>query len=244
MLLSAQDLVKASFDLYKKHLPVFLRYALIIYLPTFGAALGAYLLTLVMDEKQVAYYFVSGALLIAASVMSFWFSLAFIRVVANCYQDRAHKSAREEIASALDILWPVILSSILAGLAVLGGFFLLLIPSIIFSVWFVFVVYAVTLDGAKNTGALRASKALVHGRWWGVLWRLLLPAVLYLVIAGVIQIPFEVMAAAAPSAGIKLIALIVSALVSLLLTPFITATQVILYLELKKTPIQSIEPPK
>lgn len=238
MLLSAWDLVKASFDLYKKHLQKFLEYAVIIYLPTMVAALAAYLLTLVMDEGRVSYYFISGALLIAASVIAFWFSLAFIRVIANCCQGRASQSTRAEISAALDILWPVILVGLLAGLAVLGGFVLLIVPGIIFSIWFAFVGYAVILDGAKGTAALRASKTLVEGRWWGVLWRLLVPGLVYLVISGLIQIPFDTLAAASQSDIVGLISLIVSGLVSLILTPFITAAQVILYLELKKTPIK------
>ena len=170
MLLSAANLIKASFDLYKKHLPKFLEYSVLIYLPTLVAALIAYLLTLAMDERQLAYYFISGALLVVASLIAFWFSLAFIRIISNCYQGRASKPTRDEIIEALDILWPVILSSILAGLAVLGGFVLLIIPGIIFSTWFAFVIYAVALDGEKNTAALRASKRLVTGRWWEGLW--------------------------------------------------------------------------
>lgn len=238
MLLSAWDLVRAAVDLYQKHRQKFLRYAIIIYFPTLVTGLIAYLLTFIMEEQSVAYYFVSGALLIAASVIAFWFSLALIRVIANCYQGRAHKSAREEIANALDILWPVIVASLLVGLAVLGGLVLLIIPGLIFSVWFAFVIYAVALDGTTNIAALRASKALVQGRWWGVLWRLLLPGAIYLIIAGLIQLPFDALTLAAPSDSVEFIALIVSALISLLLTPFITAAQVILYLELKKTPLK------
>ena len=244
MLLSAWDLIRAAADLYKKHLPAFLEYAVIIYLPTMLAALVAYLLTFVLDERQISYYFISGALLIIGSVVAFWFSLAFIRTISNCYLGRASKPARNEIMEALDILWPVILSSVLAGLAVLGGFFLLVVPAIIFSVWFAFVVYAVALDGEKNTAALRASKKLVAGRWWGVLWRLLAPGLVYLALAGLIQIPFETLATASQSDVVGLISLVVSALVSLLLTPFITGAQVILYLELKKTPFKPIEPPQ
>jgi len=244
MLLSAANLIKASFDLYKKHLPKFLEYSVLIYLPTLVAALIAYLLTLAMDERQLAYYFISGALLVVASLIAFWFSLAFIRIISNCYQGRASKPTRDEIIEALDILWPVILSSILAGLAVLGGFVLLIIPGIIFSTWFAFVIYAVALDGEKNTAALRASKRLVTGRWWEVLWRLLAPGLVYLLITGIIQLPFDALAAASQSDIVGFISLVVSTLVSLALTPFITGAQVILYLELKKTPLKLVKSPK
>lgn len=62
--------------------------------------------------------------------------------------------------------WPACLgSTLLAGLIVVGLLFLLIIPGIIWSVYYVFVVYAVALRGLSGKKALDYSKRLVKGHW-------------------------------------------------------------------------------
>ena len=63
------------------------------------------------------------------------------------------------------------LISFVVGLIILGGAVLIVIPAIIFGVWFSFSTFLV-LD--KNLGikvALKTSKAMVYGRFWKVLGR-------------------------------------------------------------------------
>jgi hypothetical protein len=54
-------------------------------------------------------------------------------------------------------------TSILAGLVILGGFFLCLIPGIIFFIWYVFVAQIVVVEGLGGTAALSRSKELSVG---------------------------------------------------------------------------------
>ena len=62
--------------------------------------------------------------------------------------------------------WIFIGTAILAGLAMLGGFLIFIIPGIIVTVWFMFASYAVIFEDQKFIGALNYSKSLVQGRWW------------------------------------------------------------------------------
>jgi hypothetical protein len=60
----------------------------------------------------------------------------------------------------------------LMGLAILAGFILLIIPGIIFAVWFSFAIYLFVSEGVKGKAALTASKKLVQGYWWAVFGRI------------------------------------------------------------------------
>lgn len=64
-----------------------------------------------------------------------------------------------------------LLISLVIGLIILGGAILLIIPAIIFGIWYSFSVWIV-LD--KNMGikeALRTSKSMVKGKFWKILER-------------------------------------------------------------------------
>ncbi len=67
--------------------------------------------------------------------------------------------------------WIYIAASILYGLALLGGFILLIIPWIIFALWFTFYSYAIAFEEKSITESLSYSKSLVVWRWWGVFWK-------------------------------------------------------------------------
>jgi len=64
-------------------------------------------------------------------------------------------------------------------LATVGGFLLLIIPGIIFFIWFGFAPYVCIIEGIGSTSALKRSKQLVKGNWWYVLWALLVCATVY-----------------------------------------------------------------
>lgn len=63
-------------------------------------------------------------------------------------------------------------SGLLAALIVSLGMLLLLIPGIIYAIYYLFVNYAVIFRDKSGMGALRYSKALVKGRWWRVFGRI------------------------------------------------------------------------
>jgi hypothetical protein len=89
----------------------------------------------------------------------------------------AVKNNALNIKQILISAWPKIASffwiSLLAGLAVMGGFILFVIPGIIFAVWFGFSIYVFIFDGIKGSSALKKSKELVKGYWWPVFARFL-----------------------------------------------------------------------
>ena len=140
---------------------------------------------------------------------------------------------------------------VLTVLAILSGVILLVIPGIIFSIWFAFSTHAVILDNKKGTQALSYSKQLVRGRWGAVLWRLLAPALAFMAVLLVLQafigmIYGSVLVNTLLGQGnsmsgtiqFNLIGLnILAAIISLVFLPLFTAAPTILYLELKRTPL-------
>lgn len=65
-----------------------------------------------------------------------------------------------------------LLISSVVGLIVVGGLILLIIPAIIFGVWYSFSTFLVLDKNLSIKEALRTSKLMVKGRFWKILGRL------------------------------------------------------------------------
>lgn len=104
--------------------------------------------------------------------VSFWVELtaltALVKVDAGNLDD-----VKLTFKEALKKLWPFSLLSILVSLMVGGGLILLIIPGIIFSVWFGFAKYIFVDKKLGVMESIRTSRALVKERFWGVLGRLI-----------------------------------------------------------------------
>jgi len=66
--------------------------------------------------------------------------------------------------------WPAaFLTSFVTGISLLFLFLLLIVPGIIFAVYWMFVLYVVILKDETAFDAMSYSKSLVKGRWWKTL---------------------------------------------------------------------------
>ncbi len=61
--------------------------------------------------------------------------------------------------------------SLLVGFITLSGFLLLIVPGIIFTIWFSLAVFILVAEDLKGMNALLKSKEYVKGKWGGVFWR-------------------------------------------------------------------------
>lgn len=59
-------------------------------------------------------------------------------------------------------------TGLLAGLIIIGLSILLIVPGVIWSVYYAFLIQAVTIKGLFSKSALNYSKSLVKGRWWKI----------------------------------------------------------------------------
>lgn len=257
MLISVGEIITRSFDLYRDNRRLFLCYVGIMFIPYFlmmltaealeASRLGAF--TFIANEWIRLAFFV--ALGIIFALISLWTWITFMRVIASRYNGVTPGSAQEELRTAKRFIMPTILVGILTALIIIGGILLLIVPGIIFAIWFAFSVQTVIFDNMKGKATLSASKNLVKGRLAKVLWRMIVPGFVFGIISAILQWIITVPMIYAFMAFVSFggprwdVAIINGALsvgVSLVLAPFTMAAMIILYFELKKTPLTPLIP--
>jgi hypothetical protein len=98
-------------------------------------------------------------------------------------------SVRSILRSALPVLPAVAGAVVLATLAMMGGFVLLIIPGIYLTVLLWFSAQAAAVERTGPIGALRRSTQLVEGRWWSTLGITFLISLALFVVTAVVGMP-------------------------------------------------------
>ena len=247
-MLTAKEIIVQSIAVYKKNMRLFFHYLLLLLLPISAAILAGVLFTLFFSESNqtILTTILSAAILIAIYFFSLWITLAFIRAIAFRIQEQPVPHISQELRDTWPLVIPTLVVSILSGLAIFGGSLLLIVPGIIFSVWFAFSVYPVLLENKRPIEAMKQSKQLVTGRWAAVLWRLIAPAILFGIIIIIVEGIFKFFAGFIanelnPNSGLFLVIAslfgLLNAAITLLFTPLTTTAPTLLYLDLKKSRI-------
>ena len=126
--------------------------------------------------------------------------------------------------------WHKILSyywvSLLAGFITMGGFLLLIVPGIIFAVWFSLAMFIIIAEDLKGMNALLKSKEYVKGKWGSILWRFFFIGALSLIISFVPVLIFSFL-------KIPYGAEISRFVIGLFLTPLVMAYSFLVYSNLK-----------
>lgn len=107
-------------------------------------------------------------------VYSVWISSAGL-IQAKSILHNQLLPIKELFSQGWKIIGKILLTGLLASLAVAGGFLLLIIPGIIFSYWFAFTTQIVVFENLSGTAALSRSKQLVKGRFWKTVWYMAFP---------------------------------------------------------------------
>ena len=252
MLITASELIQRSIHLYTKNFRAFLPYLLLLFFSSSVWSIIILIFQLVRrpssDTLLYTLLFIAAVIVSAAIICSLWFSIIFVRALSFRYQGKNIPPLSQELQATKILIWPALVSSILTLLAYLGGFFLFIIPGIIFVVWFSFAFSAVAIDETRALPALRLSKSLVQGRWWAVFWRLLVPLFIFFIILFLtekilsISLSYFLIQIAKNNILLFIVPFIFSLItiaINLICAPFSTAASVILYLEMKKMPSQT-----
>lgn len=103
---------------------------------------------------------------ILSLVISLWGTTALTYAVVNSGSGilDSYRSSWKKIAS----YWYV---SFLISFIVVGGSLFLIIPGIIFSVWFMFSMFILFKEDLKGMEALQKSRWYVSGNWWDIVWK-------------------------------------------------------------------------
>jgi len=160
-LVGIRALLQNSWQVYKKEFRVFLG----VLVPAFVVAIGAGLVGYLQSPIIGVLFNLIGL------IVSLWVGLSLLYVM----KDRevgigAREALQKGWRRLLSYLWIIVLVSFITT----GGFFLLIIPGIILSIWFSSAVYVFVAEDKRGMTALLRSKHLVSGYWWGVFWRSIL----------------------------------------------------------------------
>ena len=241
MLKTATELVVDSWSLYTKNWRKFLPFMVLLFLPTLIlSALGTITLYLsaYLPSSSLASNIVILIVFAASLVFAIWVTIALTRTIYACLLAKPTEW-RETFSSSNSFIWPMIFTTFLVGLIVLGGTLLFIIPGIIFAVWYSFTSYTVIFEGAKGLSALRASKSLVVGRWWPIAWRILLAAVVFGFLNSVLSnmLAFLIKLLPLPMFIQSASASVFASLVGALIAPLSAGATLILYQSAKQNPV-------
>jgi membrane-anchored glycerophosphoryl diester phosphodiesterase (GDPDase) len=122
-------------------------------------------------------------------------------------------------------LGPILVVSILVGLATLLGLILFIIPGIYIGVRLAVSIQALVVEGKRGTEAMRRSWELVGGHWWHAALTILIAGLITAVVNAVITAPF--------SAGAWLLQAVAAAVATTVTLPYGALVGVLLYLDLR-----------
>lgn len=216
-LISVGEFFRQSWGLYRERLGVLTKIALLPVILLIALDLGDFL---GLPSILV------GIIGLVGAIISFLAALALIFAIQENIQ------FGEAYRLALRRIWSYGWLTILSGFVVLGGFVMLIIPGIIFVIWFAFAIYVFAIEGERGMNAVLRSREYVQGNWWQVFGRYILLVLATLIIIGVINL-FASPIALALGATKALGKSIGQTLFSLFLIPFYTAYLYTLYRSLK-----------
>ena len=184
---------------------------------------GRFVMPAVWDEKTIAIASIGGVLAIATLVVSIWTQMATMVAIKDL---DTVLSFREAYKQSSGLILSSLVISILTGLALMGGFILLVIPGIIFLVWFSFGNYVLVNEGKKGSEALQASKEYVKGNFWAVLGR-------YIVLILVAIVVFAVPSGILSMTGLKILEDVYTTVASLFFSPLAVIYTFLMYRSLR-----------
>jgi hypothetical protein len=122
-------------------------------------------------------------------------------------------------------LGPVLVVSVLVGLATVLGLIVFIVPGIYIGVRLAVSTQALVVEGKHGTEAMRRSWDLVGGHWWHAAFTVLIGGLLTEVVNAVITAPF--------SAGAWLLQAVAAAVATTVTLPYGALVGVLLYLDLR-----------
>ena len=218
-----------AWKLYKAHWRHLITFSFIVYA---GVAVIGALLTLALT------WF--GALLAAviSLIAFFWLQAALVKAVDDVRDGRADMSLGETFAQGRAQLTSVAVAAILAGLGIVFGLILLIVPGLVLMTWWAVIIPVVVLENRSAGEAFTRSRELVKGNGWGVFFVIILMVLLLIGFSLVLNLILSPLADWLQS--------FVSQIVSGTLTaPFVAMVLTLLYFRLRqaKEPVAETPPP-
>jgi hypothetical protein len=156
------------------------------------------------------------------------------RATTEAYMGRV-PSAGESVRFALRRLLSVLWIYLLAGLGILAGFILLIIPGIYLAVSWCVILPVVMVEGVKGRKALGRSLSLIDTRWWQTFGILIVLIVIVDLVPSVIGglISSAIAGSSSSIATIVVVRQIIDTIVRIIAVPALVAGLTVLYFDLR-----------
>lgn len=157
--MSSSAIVGRAFELYKRHWQHFL-----------VIALGFYVVLSVVTALLAAALGLLGVLVgaVVSLVGVFWLQGALTEAVSDVRDGRVDLSVGETFRRVQPLLGALLGAGLLAGLGILVGFLLLVIPGFVLLTWWIAVIPVVVLERRGVLESFGRSRELVRGHGWSV----------------------------------------------------------------------------
>ena len=242
MLMTASELLKASLEIYRKQFWLFVGYAAWLLVP-----FAAFVILLSAPDHPA----ILGVAILTGLAQLFvglWVTITII-LLAKQLSDAQPLDPAQTSKKAVMGIQNLLATIFLQVLIVLGGFLLLVIPGIIFAIWYGLAQTAAVLDGKRPIDALSTSRSLVRGRFAAVAWRMIsAPLVMWLIYSLIVGGTIYLIAGLAGvdpvsilSEEVPIWAQILEAVGEIFLIPLALIYSTLLYLDLKNHPLEAPE---
>ncbi len=226
---ATSGVIGEAWRLYKAHWRHLLTFSFVVYA---GVAVIGALLTLLLTWV--------GAIIAAilSLIAFFWLQAALVKAVDDVRDGKADLSLGQTFAQAREQLSSVAVAAILAGLGIVLGLLLLIVPGLILMTWWAVIIPVVVLERKSAGEAFSRSRALVRGNGWGVFGVIVLMVLLLIGFSLVLNIILSPLADWLQS----FVSQIVSGTVT---APFVAIVLTLLYFRLRqsKEPVAETPPP-
>ena len=221
-----QGVIGEAWRLYRAHLRHLLSISFVVYL---GVALLSLVLTALITWV--------GAIIaaIVSIIALFWVQGALVEAVQDVMDGRADLSLGETFQRVRSRIPAIAVASILAGLGIVIGLILLVVPGLVLLTWWVLIIPVIVLEGKSAGEAFSRSRELVRGHGWSVFGVIVLTFLLLVAFSIVLSLVLTPVADWLQS--------FISNIVSGTLTaPFIAVVWTLLYHRLRGTAPAPAEP--
>ncbi|MBT3539164.1 hypothetical protein HOF40_04290 [Candidatus Parcubacteria bacterium] len=160
----------------------------IVYIPL--NIIGEFILANLSGESSLEYFRVSSKMWTTLEMFIGIIAIMAVIVMLHNFLDKKEKMEWQDALRKSVSLWPkAFTTQIIHGILLTFLFILLIVPGIIYLVYWAFIIPIIVVLGKKNMDALEHSKKLVKGDWWKVLGWFIVLGVLTIVLGIVINIP-------------------------------------------------------
>lgn len=200
MFISTGELLSQSTKIYLKHFKTLISYfgvQILLILVSFAVPAGFFYLGSKTYSGLIVFLGVITYVLGICAIIygSLWISVATVKAARNAIEEKT-MSMKEVFQNTRSLILPAFGTNLLKIALIYLGILAFVIPGIYMLVAYAFAETAVVYDEPKEgAAAIRLSRSLNFGRWWGMLGRWIvayvLPIIAIALVATLLSLPFK-----------------------------------------------------